>query len=89
MIEPGTGAAAGSFDLQQQGRNMSIDIKDKDRRENWEGAVRGTVKDNRWCNDRVEKIDEIEAGSRNRKRFDSVSPLSCLIRNCPGTTDLP
>ena len=40
-----------------------------------EGVARGTVKDNERCNDSVEEADEIEVGSRKRKRRDSVSSL--------------
>ena len=43
------------------------------RRENGEGVASGTIQ---------EKVDEIEVGSRKRKRQDGVSPLSCLIRSC-------
>ena len=83
-------SAIGNFDLQQQVasprqeacRNRGININDQDRRENGEGVARGTVKDNERCNDSVEEVDEIEVGSRKRKRHDSVSPLSRLIRSC-------
>ena len=46
------------------------------------GVATGTVRDNERCNDSVEEVDEIEVGSRKRKRRDSVSPLSRLIRSC-------
>ena len=32
------------------------------------------------CNPRVEEVDEIEVDNRKRKRQDSASPLSRLIR---------
>ena len=31
---------------------------------------------------RVEEVDEIDLGNRKRKRQDSASPLSRLIRSC-------
>ena len=84
------GTAVGNFDLQQQVatprqevcRNRGININGQDRRENGEGVARGTVKDNERCNDSVEEVDEIDVGGRKRKRQDSVSPLSRLIRRC-------
>ena len=83
------GTAVGNFDLQQQVatprqeacRNRGININGKDKRENGEGVARGTVKNNERCNDSVEEVDGIEVGSRKRKRSDSVSPLSRLIRS--------
>ena len=41
----------------------------------------GTERDNERCNDSVKEVDGIEVGSRKRKRRDSVSPLSRLIRS--------
>ena len=84
------GTAVGNFDLQQQVatprqeacRNKGININGKDRRRNGEGIERGTVRDNERCNDSVEEVDGIEVGSHKRKRHDSVSPLSRLIRSC-------
>ena len=49
------------------------------------------ARDNEVCNDSVEEVDEIEVGSRKRKRRDSVSPLSRLIEIVVAvlTTDPP
>ena len=58
------------------------EINGRDRRENREGVARGSIQENERCNDRVEEVDELEVGSRKRKRRDSVSPLSRLIRSC-------
>ena len=87
------GTAVGNFDLQQHVatprqeacRNRGININGKDKRENGEGVARGTVKNNERCNDSVEV--EIEVGSRKRKRHDSVSPLSRLIKSCRPTSN--
>ena len=62
-------------------RNKGDNINGQDRRENGEGVARGTIQEKERCNDRVEEVDEIEVGSRERKRRDSVSPLSCP-RSC-------
>ena len=45
------------------------------------------VKDNERYNDSVEEVDEIEVGCRKRKRRDSVSTLSRLIRSCRRTSN--
>ena len=88
LQERGRGAAAGKYDLQRQAsssrqdpsRNMGSAINDRGRRENEEGVTSGTQVKER-SNDRVEEVDEIEVGNRKRKRQDSVSPLSRLIRS--------
>ena len=61
---------------------VEIGVLTLDRWENGDGVVRGTVRDNERCNDSVEEVDGIEIGSRKRKRRDSVSPLSRLIKSC-------
>ena len=84
------GTAVGNFDLRQKVasprqeacRNRGIYINGQNRRENGDGVARVAVRDNERCNDSVEEVDEIEVGSRKRKRRDSVSPLSRLIRSC-------
>ena len=86
----------GNFDLQQQVasprketcRNRGININGQDRMENEEGVARGTVKDDKQCKDSVEVVDELKVGSRKRKRRDSVSPLSRLIRSCRRSSNL-
>ena len=50
-------------------------------RENGEGVTNGKQEKER-SNDRIEEVDEIEVDNRKRKRQDSASPLSRLIRNC-------
>ena len=87
------GAAAGNYDSQQQAsssrqdlfRNMGAIIIDRDRRENGKGVASGTHEKER--SNRVEEVDEIEVGNRKRKRRDSGSPLSRLIRSCRGSSN--
>ena len=81
------GTAVGNFDLQQQVvsptqeacKNRGIDINAMIEGRIGEGVARGTVNENKRCNDSVE-VDEIEVVGR--KHRDSVSPLSRLIRSC-------
>ena len=83
-------AAAGNHVSQQQVaspsretcRNREDSIDSRDRRTNAEGVLRGKIQENEQCSDRMEEVDEIEVGCRKRKRRDSVSPLSRLIRSC-------
>ena len=89
------GTAVSNFDLQQQDvsprpeecRNRGINTNGQDRWENGDGVARGTIRDNERCNDSVEEVDGIEVSSRKRKRRDSVSPLSRLIRSCCGSSN--
>ena len=84
------GTAVSNSDLQRQVatprqeacRNRGISINGQGRRKNGKGVARGTVWDNKRCNNSVEEVDEIEVDSHKRKRRDSVSPLSRLIRSC-------
>ena len=58
---------------------------DRDRKDNGEvGVARGVTRENQQKNGIVEEVDGIEVGSRKRKRRESVSPLSRLIRSCRG-----
>ena len=47
-----------------------------------EGRGSGVMRENRPCNDRDEEEAGGESVSRKRKRRESVSPLSRLIRRC-------
>ena len=85
------GAAAGNYDIQQQAsssrqdpfRNIGAVINARDRRKNGEGIIAsGMMQEKERSNDRVEEVDEIQVDNRKRKREDSVSPLSRLIRSC-------
>ena len=88
LQERDQGAAVGNYDSQQQAtssrqdplRNIGANVNDRDRRENGEGVTSGTQEKGR-SNDSVEEVDEIEVGNRKRKRQDSVSPLSRLVRS--------
>ena len=89
LQERDRGAAAGNYDLQQQAsssrqdpfRNIVANTNDRDRRENGEGVTRWTQEQGR-SNDIVEEVEEREVDNRKRKRQDSASPLSRLIRRC-------
>ena len=83
------GAAVSNCDLQQQAsssrqdpfRNIGTNINDQDSRENGE-SVTSRAQEKERSNDRVEELDEVEVGNGKRKRQDSASPLSRLIRSC-------
>ena len=53
-----------------------------ERRRNGEGRGSGVMRENRPCNDRDEEEAGGESVGRKRKRRESVSPLSRLIRRC-------
>ena len=53
-----------------------------ERRGNGEGRGSGVMRENRPCNDRDEEEAGGESVGRKRKRRESVSPLSRLIRRC-------
>ena len=80
----------GDYDLQQQVtssreetfRNIGAKINDRDRRKNGKDIARRTIQEKELCNATVDEVDEIEVGSRKRKRRDSASLLSRLIRSC-------
>ena len=41
---------------QEDCRNRGINTNGQDRWENWDGVIRGTVRDNKRCNDSVEAV---------------------------------
>ena len=63
-------------------RNREDIIYNRGSRENVESVLRGMIQENERCNDKVKGVNEIEVGSSNRKRRDSVSPLPRLNRSC-------
>ena len=57
-------------------------MQGRERRGNGEGRGSGVMRENRPCNDRDEEEDGGESVSRKRKRRESISLLSRLIRRC-------
>ena len=86
LQERDRGATFGNYDSQLQAtssrqdpfRNIGANINDLG---SGEGVTSRTQEKER-SNDRVEEVDELEVGNGKRKRQDSASPLSRLIRNC-------
>ena len=97
LFNPGTGTRGSGRQLRlttaghefqtRPVKNIRANANDRDSKENGEGVTSGTQEKER-SNDRVEEVDEVEVGNRKRKRQDSASPLSRLIKSCRRSSNL-